>query len=179
MLVKRENSCLLVIDIQERLHPIMSNADEVMTNTAMLLESAKVLDVPVLTSEQYPRGLGSTVEALQEHLSGDVVEKLTFSCASEPTYLAAFKALKRPQAILCGIEAHICVTQTALELVALGVEVFVVSDATGSRKPDNHRVALARLAQAGCHVLPTESVMFEWLHAAGTPEFKTISKLVK
>lgn len=179
MLVNRERSCLLVIDIQERLHPVMSNTDEVTQNTAMLLQAAKELEVPVLTSEQYPHGLGGTVEALQEHLSGDVVEKVTFSCAAEPTYMDAFDALKRPQAIICGIEAHICVTQTALDLVERGVEVFVVSDATGSRKPDNHRVALDRMMQAGCQVLPTESVLFEWLRVAGTHEFKTISKLVK
>lgn len=179
VLLSRKDSCLLVIDIQERLHPIMSDADGVLRQSAVLMQAANTLDVPMLTSEQYPRGLGNTIPALSDHIRGDVIEKVSFSCAAEPTYMTAFEGLGKRQAVICGIESHICVTQTALELKDKGVEVFVVADATASRAADNHAVALDRLRQAGCVVLPTESVLFEWLRAAGSPDFKTISALIK
>jgi nicotinamidase-related amidase len=167
-------SALVVIDLQERLAAAMPMREPVVRATGILLEAAARLDIPVLVSEQYPKGLGATVMELACKLPEGTprIEKTCFSaCAALP--------LTRPQVVLTGMEAHVCVLQTALELLAAGREVFVVSDAVCSRTEANYSNALARMQAAGIIVTNTESVIFEWLRDAAHEHFRALSKLIR
>ena len=180
MLLDRDKSCLLVIDVQEKLIGAMSAAAEVVANTGILLKAAERLDIPALFSEQYPKGLGPTVPELAPYAAkAGAVTKTAFSCAAAPGYLERLKAVGRDQLVLTGIEAHVCVLQTALELKDRGFPVFVVADAISSRKPENAEIAISRMREAGVTVVTTEMVLFEWLGRAGTPEFKELSALIR
>ena len=180
MLISASQSALLVIDIQERLNPAMNAPELVEENVARLLKGAAILDIAVLASEQYPKGLGHTIQPIASLLpEGSVQEKETFSCMADNYYATRFNDLNKPQAIICGIEAHVCVLQTASELIDSGTSVFVVADATSSRAAANHMLALERAKTAGAEIVTTEMVLFEWLRRAGTPEFKEIIGLVK
>lgn len=180
MLIERQRSCLLVIDVQERLLPAMAAAADVVANSAVLIRAAKRLGVPVLVSEQYPKGLGRTVGSLSSLVpEGPAVEKTEFSCATAPGYLERLKATGRDQLVLTGIEAHVCVLQTALQFRVLGYAVFAVADAISSRKPESVALALARMREAGAMPVTTEMVLFEWLERAGTAEFKELSALIR
>lgn len=180
MLMSASTSCLLVVDIQERLAPKVRAPQTVIGNAAVLLKAARRLGVPVLVSEQYPRGLGATVSDLKPLLiEGETIEKLHFSCICEQSFAKRFGALGRPQAVVAGMEAHVCVLQTVEDLLAGGTETFVVEDATSSRTERNHAVAMMRLREAGARVVTTEMVVFEWLAMAGTSAFKDLSPLIK
>lgn len=180
MLIRADSSCLLVVDIQDRLAPVMAEPEKVVGNTALLLKAASRLDVPVLVSEQYPAGIGHTVSELTDLLArGCVVEKMHFSCLGEDAYRRRLETFGRPQAVVAGIEAHVCVLQTTEDLLAAGHDVFVVADATSSRKRSNHEAALERLQSAGARIVTTEMVLFEWLAKAGTAAFKDIIPLIK
>ncbi len=182
-LCRRDDSALLVIDIQTRLATAMTETDRarLLRNSGILIEAARQLEIPIVQTEQYPRGLGPTEPALAERLtdSSSRLEKTAFSCCGADDFDAAAGATGRTQWILCGIEAHVCVTQTALELHARGLEVFVAEDAVCSRVPANAANALARLRQAGIVVSNTESVLFEWLRDATHPQFKVLSALIR
>lgn len=171
---------LLVIDIQEKLLPTMADPDRVVAKSTMLMTAAARLDVPVLVSEQYPKGLGPTVKPLAE-LEGarEICEKMTFSCVGDAGWAAELESIGRRQVVVCGIEAHVCVLQTAIDLLERGFDVHVVADAVDSRFAENHRLALERMRDSGAEIVTTEMVLFEWLERAGTPEFKDVSKLVK
>jgi nicotinamidase-related amidase len=180
MLMDADLSCLLVVDVQTRLAPAIIAHDKVIANTAVLMKAAARLQVPMLVSEQYPRGLGPTVPELAELAeAGAIVEKVHFSCLADQTYAERFRGLGRGQAVVAGIEAHVCVLQTCVELIEGGYRVCVVADAVSSRTPDNAALALERLRAAGAVVVSTEMVVFEWLRRAGTPEFKELSALIK
>jgi nicotinamidase-related amidase len=180
MLLKSGESSLLVIDIQARLLPAMCASRQVVDNTSVLVRAAKRLEVPILASEQYPQGIGKTVPEVAGLLpEGSVAEKVHFSCLGDSGLAARIDALGRRQAVLAGIEAHVCVLQTAEDLLAAGRQVFVVADATSSRSPASHQVALQRLAAAGARIVTTEMVVFEWLARAATPEFRELSRLIK
>lgn len=180
MLIQRHRSALLIVDVQEKLAPVMSDPRRVIHNCALLLRAAKRLEIPALVSEQYPKGIGPTVVDLREYLPEDgVVEKTHFSCAAEPDVMARIRGLERPQIVIAGIENHICVLQTALGLKGQGFEVFVVADACASRKAENEALAQARLRQEGVAVVGVEMVLFEWLEKAGSPEFKELSALIR
>jgi len=180
MLIERQRSCLLVIDVQERLLPAMAEGGNVVANAAVLIKAANRLGVPVLLSEQYPKGLGPTVAALSALVpEGPAVAKTEFSCAAAPGYLDRLRATGRDQLVLAGIEAHVCVLQTALQFRSLGYAVFVVADAVSSRKPESVGLALARMREAGAVPVTTEMVLFEWLGRAGTAEFKELSALIR
>ena len=184
MLMDAARSFLLVIDVQEKLLPVMEDPDTVVCNGKILLEAAGHLSVPVLVSEQYPKGIGATVPALAAKLPANAtMEKLAFSCVAEETCVARIQkagaAQNRSQAIVFGIEAHVCVLQTVIELLGEGYQVFVVADAVSSRMAENAHLALDRMASAGAMVVSTEMVVFEWLRRAGTDAFKTLSKLIK
>lgn len=180
MLIDRATSCLLLVDVQERLAPAMAGRDAMERNVAVLLRAANRLGVPVLASEQYPKGLGRTVPAVAA-LLGDaaVVEKTEFSCVRNGAWLERLNGLARRQAVVCGSETHVCVLQTCLDLVERGTEVFVVGDAVASRAVGNRDLALARLAAAGATVVSTEMAVFEWLREADTPQFRELSALIK
>ncbi len=175
------NSALLVIDIQEKLFPAISNKEEILENIKILLESAKLLDVKTLVTEQYPRGLGSTIPELQDLISDmNRAEKTSFSiCDDNSAEIQKLINDGVENFILCGIESHICVYQTAKNLLQKGLNVFVVYDATGSRKPSNHSHILDTLLSMGALIVPTETVVFELLSTAKHKNFKDISKLVK
>ena len=179
MLLDKVRSSLLVVDLQERLLPAMSAPDQIIPPIQLLIRAAMALQVPVLASEQYPKGLGHTVPAVRDLLeSGQILEKVEFSCAANPALHAQLRRLSRDQLVICGIEAHVCVLQTALGL-ASEKQVFVAADATASRRPENRRLALRRMGRAGVEIVSAEMVVFEWLGRAGTPEFKELSALLK
>ncbi|MFN7996757.1 MAG: isochorismatase family protein [Bryobacteraceae bacterium] len=173
-LASAADSTLVVIDVQERLAAVMPARERVVRATGILLEAAARLHIPVLVTEQYSKGLGATVPELADKLpEGSIrIEKTTFSgCAALP--------LTHPQVILAGMEAHVCVLQTAIELAVQGREVFVVADAVCSRTEANYSNALARLREAGVIITNTESVIFEWLRDAGHEQFRALSKLIR
>lgn len=177
MLIKAERSCLLVIDLQEKLMPAIHEGATVVANSVWLLQIARRLEVPVLASEQYPRGLGHTVPAVRALLPDDgCVEKTSFSAAADPVWLEHLEACGREQLLLVGAEAHVCVLQTALELLERGKAVYVVADCTSSRRPFDAELAMARLRAEGARVVSREMVAFEWLGKAGTGRFREISR---
>lgn len=178
-LLSRDASRLLIIDLQERLLAAMPDATAVLDGCLLLVQAARRLGVPVHATEQYPRGLGPTVEPLRGLVGGAAVEKLRFSAAGCFEWGAAAGDTDRPQVVLAGIEAHVCVLQTALDLMACGFRVSVVVDAVASRHPRDAQVALDRLRDQGATLTTAESVLFEWCEAAGTPEFKELSAWVK
>ena len=183
MLIDASKSSLLIVDVQERLLPAMAEGAHAVSRCLILLKAAKVLDVPVAISEQYPKGLGHTVEALKADIgNAQVFEKLSFSCWRDDAIKAKLIKLHdigRPQVIVAGIEAHVCVAQTALDLAQAGFGVFVVADAVSSRVESSKTLALARMAQSGVDVINTEMAVFELLGKAGTPAFKELSTLIK
>ena len=175
--MQRNASFVLLIDIQERLAPAIHQGEAVISRNEWLLQIANELQVPVVVTEQYPKGLGATVDALQPLLTHATrIEKTHFSALAEAQVQAQLHGLQRPQVIVTGTEAHVCVLQTALDLVAADFQVFVVADAVGSRVSENKALALARLRDAGCVIVSSEMVAFEWLHTSGTDEFRHISK---
>lgn len=176
----RDDCLVLVVDVQERLAPAIDRGAEIVARCRLLALAARRLGVPLLASEQYPKGLGPTLEALRACL-GDAprLAKTSFSCADEPSIVAAVAATGRRTLVLCGMEAHVCVLQTALGFRARGLEVAVVADATGSRRPESRRLALERARAAGCAVVDVEMAVFEWLGRAGTEEFRALAPLLK
>jgi len=171
---------LCVIDIQKRLTPAMAEPDAVISRSTILMKSAAQLGVPALISEQYPKGLGPTVDALTLIAPPDsIFPKMHFSCVDDPDYRARLDGLGRDQAVLCGIEAHVCVLQTALGMRAAGYQVAVVADAVSSRDSANKTAALERMAENGVVIATTEMVIFEWLNKAGTDAFRELSALIK
>lgn len=177
MLMKAETSCLLVVDFQERLMPAIHHADRTVANGVWLIQIAQRLGVPVLASEQYPKGLGHTVSAIRGLLPADAfVEKTHFSCAAELDCMRRIDLLDRLQIVLVGAEAHVCVLQTALGLRMAGKEVYLVADGVSSRSPSDVQLALERMRAEGVRVVSREMVAFEWLHQAGTESFRAISR---
>jgi nicotinamidase-related amidase len=177
MLIEREKSCLLVVDVQEKLAPAVTDPAAVIGNSAVLLRAAARLGIPVVVSEQYPQGLGPTLAALVPESAR--VGKLSFSCAADPGLQERIKATSRSVLVICGMEAHVCVLQSALGFQAAGYRAVVVADAVSSRAPANRDAALQRLRENAVEVVTTEMVVFEWLGQAGTPEFKELSKLIR
>ncbi|MBS3964328.1 MAG: isochorismatase family protein [Methylomonas sp.] len=182
-LLSAEQSLLLVIDVQTRLLSAMADSDaqEVTANTVKLLAAAETLAIPVLLTEQYPQGLGAS-HADIAHAMPDAARcfaKTAFSCCGAEGLIAALQVSARSQVVLTGQEAHVCVLQTALELLAAGYAVFVVEDGVCSRSARHKDNALARLRQAGVVIVNYESVLFEWLQDARHPQFKTLSALLR
>jgi len=181
LLCSATHSRLLVIDIQTRLAAAMPEADRtrVLSNTTLLLQAATLLAIPTCVSEQYPKGLGPTEDELTPYLpvSTQRIEKTCFSACSADSF--PHETAAGTQHVLAGMEAHVCILQTALQLHTRGQTVFVVEDAVCSRQPDNTANALVRLRQAGVIVTNTESVIFEWLRDARHEHFKTLSALLR
>ena len=180
MLIKPDLSCLIVIDMQERLVPAMQAPARTIKNTRLLIKTASRLSIPVMLTEQYPKGLGRTVPDIKTAADDlPVYEKVHFACMEDEEFAKAFRALNRKQAIITGMEAHICVMQTAAKLMDEGFEVFVVTDATSSRTLESEKACLDRLQAIGAGIVTTEMVVFEWLGQAGTPAFKELLPLIK
>ena len=180
MRMRSDRSCLMIIDVQEALAPVMAEPRHVYRNCGLLLRAAQRLTIPTVFNEQYPKGLGHTVQELRDLApQAPVLEKIHFSAADDHATLAHLRGLERPHIVMAGIEAHICVLQSALGLAEAGWSVFVVNDACSSRQLDDQRLAMTRLTAAGVTVVSTEMVLFEWLNRAGTAEFKDVSQWVK
>jgi len=180
LLIRAKDSVLVVIDVQERLVPAVQAPARTLRNTQTLLAAARECAVPVILTEQYPEGLGSTVPEIAAAAAGAaIIPKMHFSCMEEEGFAEAFRALGRKQAVLVGMEAHICVVQTAASLLEEGYDVFVVSDATASRTLESEQACLARMTASGAHVVTTEMVVFEWLGKAGTPAFKRLLPAIR
>ena len=179
-LLDRAKSRLLVVDLQEKFIPVIPTIDELLIRCRLLMQTANLLGVPISVTEQYPRGLGATVPQLRELLPTDVEipSKLRFSGAQCCEWMTQ-PSTELFQIVVVGIETHVCIQQTVLDLLAEGFAVYVVVDAVGSRKAIDHAIALERLRLAGAVLTTAESVVFEWCEVAGTPEFKTVSGWVK
>lgn len=180
MLIEREKSCLLVVDIQEKLAPAVAESEGVVRNSGILMRAAARLGIPMVLSEQYPQGLGPTVPELRALAPESArLSKISFSCAGDAGLSQRLRETGRPQLIVCGMETHVCVLQTALGFGGQGFRAFVVADAVSSRAPANREMALRRMAENGVELVTTEMVVFEWLAKAGTAEFKELSRLIK
>jgi nicotinamidase-related amidase len=176
----RARAGLVVVDMQERLLPAISEKERVLQNVLRLVQGAAILRVPVFATEQYRKGLGPTVPEVASAIPGFApLEKVAFSACGATGFIPALKRKKVSDAILCGIEAHVCVSQTCLDLLDRGFRVFVAADAVSSRTPENYRAGLDRMSAAGAVIVSTEMVLFEMLGQAGTAEFKQILALVK
>ncbi len=179
-LLDKDRSALVLVDFQERLFPNVCEHQRVLTRINLLLTAAKLLQVPLVITEQYPRGLGKTIEEISKACpEAQPLEKMSFSCVAAPGFTDRLFSLKRDQVVLAGIEAHICVAQTALDLASRGESVFVVADATASRRPLDAQTALQRLERSGLTITTAEAVVFEWLRRAGTEEFKALQPMLK
>ena len=172
----RDRAALVVVDVQEAFRPAVRDFDRVAAETARLIQGARVLGLPIVVTEQYPKGLGRTVPEVAEHLDGvEPVEKVRFSAAQAD----GFELDGRDQALVCGIEAHVCVSQTAHDLLERGVEVHVARDAVTSRTDENREVGLHKMERSGAIVTSVETALFELVGAAGSDEFKQVQRLVK
>lgn len=180
MLLDRDQSLLLVIDMQERLMPAIADGEACLARARLLLQIAGLLEVPTLVSEQYPRGLGHSISALLPWPPGTrVLEKASFSCGRNAGLRAAISATGRRQLLLCGVETHVCVLQTAIDFLARGFEIFVAADASGSRDALRRELGLERMRQEGVRIVHTEMAAFEWLGEAGTDTFRRVVPLLK
>ncbi|HEY3281368.1 MAG TPA: isochorismatase family protein [Armatimonadota bacterium] len=179
-LARRDDSVLLVVDLQDTLLKTVQQPDRVLANSALLLRTAKVLGIPVLATEQNPERLGPTTPAIRELLGGMApVGKMAFSCCAASDLKGALRATQRLTVVLCGVEAHVCVNQTAHGLLEAGYRVHIPRDAVGSSTEENCWVGLDKAREAGGVVTSAETVVFEWLGMAGTAEFRQVLAYVK
>ena len=173
-------SLLLVIDIQGKLARIVQESDKLTRNVQILVQGTKLIGVPAIVTEQYPAGLGRTIDELQPHIADlPLMEKTTFSCLADPAIMKALVDSHRMDVIVCGIEAHVCVYQTVQDLLRHGYRVHVVTDAISSRTAANLKLAIRTMESQGAVLTGTEMVLFELLHTSGTEMFKAVSRLVR
>lgn len=179
-ILNRERTALLVIDVQEKILKVMRNYETLVENINKLIKGFKILNIPIFYTEQYPKGLGQTTELILPNLRpNEAIQKLTFSCYGAPNLFNQFRELKKDQIVVCGIESHVCVMQTVIDLLGNGFQVNVPIDAISSRKEIDYNAAIIRFSNEGAIITSTESVLFELLEECRSEEFKQISKLVK
>jgi len=182
-LMSCDDTALLVVDVQEKLLPHISDHALLTWNIGRLMDGAKILGLPVLVTEQYPRGLGTTVEPLAERLGEgegtEVPSKLTFSCGGCPQLFADLQTRGIHKILVVGIETHVCVQQTVFDLMTAGFHVYIAVDAIASRFEIDYQIAVQRMDSGGATITTTEAALFEWCDEAGTPQFKEISQLVQ
>jgi nicotinamidase-related amidase len=182
MRIDRDQSVLLVIDIQSKLAPHVAGHEQLIQRTHALLDAAELFGIPRLLTEHCPKQIGPVIEPMRRRFAaGEIFEKTCFGAADHPEFVALVKATGRRQVVITGMEAHVCVLQTALGLRAHGLDAIVVTDAAGSRavRQSERDVALQRMALAGCTPAGTETVLYEWTGSAIDPRFKTVLGLVK
>lgn len=176
-LLRATDSLLLIIDVQAQLAPHVHEHERVIENCGWLMGIARELDVPMLVSEHYPEGIGHTVGVLRDQAPAEnVMRKDHFSCVSEPTCKQRIDAFGRSQIVIGGMEAHVCVMQTAIDLQSSGKNVFLVADAVSSRTPENASRAIDRMQRNGVQIVTREMVLFEWAHRGGTEQFRQLHK---
>jgi nicotinamidase-related amidase len=178
---KKEEVVFILIDIQERFMPVIHNIENVIENTNSLVKGAGILKIPLIVTEQYPRGLGKTVDKIELEAGQKIIEKVSFDCFGCYEFIRELDSLNLnvKTLVIFGIESHVCVLKTALEATARDYDVHVVADAISSRTQDNKSLALERLKQSGVFITSTEMILFQLIDQAGTEEFRAISKLVK
>jgi len=176
---KRDETAFVLVDIQEKFLPVIHEIDTVIINANRLVQAASILKMPLVVTEQYPRGLGRTVDSIDLDAEQKIIEKISFGCFGCDEFKAELEKLRVNSLVMFGIEAHVCVLKTALEAVAQGYEPHVVADAVSSRTAENKNLALERMRQSGVFVVSTEMILFQLMERAGTDEFKAISRLIK
>lgn len=180
-LLGRDTCALVVIDLQETLLNAIHNRESLVGNTQLLCDTARLVNVPTLATTQYAARLGTVAPFVAETVGPNtpVVDKLCFSCAGSPLFLEQLAQTGRKQVLLCGMETHICVSQTAHDLLHLGYQVHVAADAVSSRTLEKHKLGMERIRDAGAKPCAAEAAVYEWLREAGTPEFKEVLKRVR
>jgi nicotinamidase-related amidase len=179
---ERKSTALVVIDVQDRFMPVIFEMGRVAENCSKLVKALKILKVPVVFTEQYPQGLGQTIPDLAVLMEDKPLEKIEFSCFKNKAFKERLYKLRKSgvkQLVLCGIEAHVCVLQTALDAIDKGYEVYVVEDAVSSRKRTDWQTAMDRLQQSGAYRVSTEMIIFQLMEKAGTEEFKKVQEIIK
>jgi Amidases related to nicotinamidase len=181
MRIYAEDTMLLVVDLQEKLVPVIEYGYDIVENVIKLIKGIKLLDVPTIVTQQYTKGLGMTVDAVKDEFDAPFIyqDKLTFSCGGDEIILEQIKNLNKNNIIICGIETHICVLQTAIDLLEMGYNVILVENCIGSRKEEDKRIAIQRAVAEGAIITTYEAILFELTKVAGTEQFKLISKLIK
>jgi nicotinamidase-related amidase len=178
--LRRDDAFLLIVDVQQKLAPHVDQHERVIRKCLALVRAAKLLGMPLLISEHCPDRIGSTVPSLLGVVSpNEVFKKTHFSCADEPSGLSKVTALDRKQAVVAGMEAHVCVMQSVLGLAERGFQPFVVADAVGSRNDVDRATAIERMGAAGCSIVTAEMTIFEWMYRADIPEFRDLLAVVK
>jgi len=180
MKIKKENTALLVIDMQEKLLPAIENSDELIKNCEILIKGCKVLGIPIISTEHYPKGLGKTNQTIAANISNiNPIEKREFSCFENAEIKAKLEAIGKRYIIVAGIEAHICVQQTVLDLMDEDFKPIVIANCVSSRNSYDKKFALKRLRDYGADITTVEAILFEMLVTSTAPEFKAISELIK
>jgi hypothetical protein len=180
MRIKRENCSGLVIDIQEKLYPVMAESDSLKTNCIKFLEGLSLLGIPTVFTQQYSKGLGDTISEISSlYQSFSHIEKNSFSCMDEPAYTNYLEHSGKTNVLVCGIESHVCVLQTAIDLQEKGYHPVIISDCISSRSLAEKEIAINRFRQEGILVSTVESILFELTRTAAAVEFKAISKIIK
>ncbi len=179
-IINRNKTALIVVDVQEKFRPVIFEMDRVIDNTKKVIEGASILGIPIIVTEQYPKGLGKTVDDIKDSL-GDFkpIEKLSFSCFGDTKFIEELEKLNVTDIIILGIEAHVCITKTILDAIAKGYRVHLVTDAISSRSESNLKIAIERAKQSGAFLASSEMILFQLMDAAGTEEFKKISEIIR
>ena len=180
MILDTNNTALLIIDIQEKLINVSFNKEQILKNSVILSTAGKILNLPLLVTEQYPKGLGATIPEIKTaNQDGKYYEKVDFNALTDENLLSNLKQLQKKQIILFGIETHICVHQTAYALIKNGFDVIIARDACGSRKEEEYLFALEQMKNYGAHLKTTEMVLFELIKSSKHPKFKEVQALIK
>ncbi len=180
MRLSKNHTAGVIIDVQEKLFPHMHHRESLEKNINILIEGLKILEIPLLVTEQYTKGLGFTIPSVQESIGNQSkIEKVAFSCCDSPDFMSHLQNMGKTHVVVAGIEAHVCVLQTVVDLLDNGFRVAVVTDCISSRKQTDQDIALRRIEQEGAMLSTYESVLFELCRYSGTDQFKSISKLVK
>ena len=181
MRLQRTNTALVIIDVQQKLMPVIDGAESVLRNIERLVRGVHILGIPVIITEQYVKGLGPTVETIRQALEESYrpIEKDCFSAHGCATFSLQLEQMNRRQVVIAGVETHVCVYQTVMDLLAAGLEVTIAADAVSSRTPENRDIALRRMISEGAKLSSTEMLLFELVGVSGTDEFRSISRLIK
>ena len=180
MRITKENTSAIIVDIQERLFPHMFEKEELERNVGILIKGLKLLNVPLLITEQYSKGLGKTIPSVSDNMGNiEPIEKISFSCCDESRFLKELNMLNKKFVILAGIETHVCILQTVLDLIDSGFHPVLVEDCVSSRKENDKNIAVERIRSAGAIITTYESILLELCRVAGTETFKEISGLIK
>ena len=177
--IDRKKTVFVLVDIQDKFIPVIKDIEKIISNSNILVKASEILNIPLIVTEQYPKGLGRTYEKISLPSKKYPIEKVSFSCFDSDEFVKKIKELKVDSIVLFGIEAHVCILKTALDALKNNLEVHVVADAISSRTAENKSIAIERMRQSGVFIVSTEMILFQLLDKAGTEEFKLISNLVK